>query len=34
MQVKVCNVIEMRDGELYCERKYYDVMSLMGQLGG
>jgi predicted ester cyclase len=29
----VCNVVEVRDGKIYREREYYDVMGLMQQLG-
>ncbi|HZQ27460.1 MAG TPA: ester cyclase [Acidimicrobiales bacterium] len=31
--VPVCDIIEVRDGKVYREREYYDVMSMMQQLG-
>ena len=31
--VRVCNVIEVKDGKIWREREYFDVMSLMQQLG-
>ena len=33
ISMPVCNVIEVRDGKIYREREYYDIMHLMTQLG-
>jgi len=33
MSVPVCNVIEVRDGTIYAEREYMDMMHMMEQLG-
>jgi steroid delta-isomerase-like uncharacterized protein len=33
VQILVCNVVEARDGKIIRERDYYDVMSVMQQLG-
>ena len=33
LALPVCNVMEIRDGEIYREREYMDVMTLMTQLG-
>jgi steroid delta-isomerase-like uncharacterized protein len=32
VSMPVCNVIELREGKLYREREYFDVLSLMQQL--
>ena len=31
--IPVCNVIEVRDGKLYAEREYMDMLHMMQQLG-
>jgi steroid delta-isomerase-like uncharacterized protein len=31
--IRVCNVIEMRDGKAYREREYIDMLAMMTQLG-
>ncbi len=31
--VPICNVIEVRDGKVYAEREYMDMMYMMQQLG-
>lgn len=33
VELVVCNVAEVRDGQLYREREYFDTMSLLTQLG-
>jgi steroid delta-isomerase-like uncharacterized protein len=33
LEVKVCDVVEVREGKIYREREYYDQMSMMKQLG-
>jgi len=33
VEVRVCNVIEVRDGKIAVEREYFDQMSMMAQLG-
>ena len=33
MSIPVCNVIEVRDGKIYAEREYMDMLHLMQQLG-
>jgi steroid delta-isomerase-like uncharacterized protein len=33
MALPVCNVIEVRDGKIYREREYMDMMTMMTQLG-
>ena len=33
MSMPVCNVIEVRDGMIYAEREYMDMMHMMEQLG-
>ena len=33
LSAKVCDVIEVRDGLVYREREYFDVLGLMVQLG-
>ncbi|MDO8614487.1 MAG: ester cyclase [Dehalococcoidia bacterium] len=33
VEVPICNVIEVRDGKVYAEREYFDVMHMMQQLG-
>jgi len=32
--VPICNVIEVRDDQIYAEREYMDMLHLFGQLGG
>ena len=31
--IPVCNVIEVRDGKVYAEREYFDMLHMMQQLG-
>jgi len=31
--VPICNVIELRDGKVYREREYMDMLAIMSQLG-
>lgn len=31
--IPICNVIELRDGKVYREREYMDMMHMMAQLG-
>jgi steroid delta-isomerase-like uncharacterized protein len=33
IRAAVCDVIEVRDGKIYREREYFDVMTLMQQMG-
>ena len=33
MTMPVCNVIEVRDGKIYAEREYFDMLHMMQQLG-
>jgi steroid delta-isomerase-like uncharacterized protein len=33
LELPVCDVIEFRDGKIYAEREYFDVMHMMQQLG-
>jgi steroid delta-isomerase-like uncharacterized protein len=33
ISIPVCNVVEVRDGKVYAEREYMDMMHLMQQLG-
>lgn len=33
VEVRLCNVIEVRDGKIWREADYYDTMSMMQQLG-
>ena len=33
VSIPVCNVIELRDGKIYREREYMDMMHMMTQLG-
>lgn len=33
VEIRVCNVVEARDGTIARERDYYDVMAVMQQLG-
>lgn len=33
VMLPVCDVIEIRDGKIYAEREYMDVMTMMVQLG-
>lgn len=33
MTLPVCNVIEVRDGKIYAEREYMDMLHMMQQLG-
>ena len=31
--IPVCDVLEIRDGKIYSEREYMDMMTIMVQLG-
>jgi steroid delta-isomerase-like uncharacterized protein len=33
VEIRICNVQEMRDGKLYREREYMDVLTMMTQIG-
>lgn len=33
VRIRVCNVMELRDGKVYREHEYMDVMTMMVQLG-
>jgi steroid delta-isomerase-like uncharacterized protein len=33
LNVPVCDVLEIRDGKIYAEREYIDIMTIMTQLG-
>lgn len=33
MAMPVCNIMEIRDGKIYREREYMDMMTMMTQLG-
>ena len=33
ISIPVCNVVEVRDGKIYAEREYFDMMHMMQQLG-
>jgi len=33
VSIPVCHVIELRDGKIYREREYMDMMNMMTQLG-
>jgi steroid delta-isomerase-like uncharacterized protein len=33
MSLPVCNIMEVRDGKIYREREYMDMMTIMAQLG-
>jgi steroid delta-isomerase-like uncharacterized protein len=33
VEIQICNVMELRDGKIYREREYFDVLSMMVQLG-
>ena len=33
VEIVICNVMELRDGKIYREREYMDMMSMMVQLG-
>lgn len=33
VEVPICNVIELRDGKVYREREYMDMLAIMSQLG-
>ena len=33
IEVPICNIAEVRDGKVYREREYFDMMHLMTQLG-
>jgi steroid delta-isomerase-like uncharacterized protein len=33
VEIRICNVMELRNGKVYREREYFDVMSLMIQIG-
>jgi len=31
--IKICNVMELRDGKMHREREYFDMASMLSQLG-
>lgn len=33
VEIVICNVVELRDGKVYREREYLDMMSIMNQIG-
>ena len=33
VSLKICNVIELRDGLIYREREYFDMATVLGQIG-
>lgn len=33
VQIDICNVMETRDGKIYREREYMDMLAIMNQLG-
>ena len=33
IEIRIANIMEIRDGKIYREREYFDVMSMMVQLG-
>ena len=33
VEIRICNVMELRDGKVYREREYFDVMTMLVQLG-
>ena len=33
VEIHVCNIVELRDGKVYREREYMDMMHMMAQLG-
>lgn len=33
IEINVCNVVELRDGKVYREREYMDLLTLLSQLG-
>lgn len=33
VEISICNVIELRDGKIYREREYMDMLAMMTQLG-
>lgn len=33
IEINICNVIELRDGTIYREREYFDMMTMLVQLG-
>jgi steroid delta-isomerase-like uncharacterized protein len=33
MEIRICNVMETRDGKIYREREYMDMLTLMSNLG-
>lgn len=34
VEIRVCNVIELRDGKAYREREYMDMAAMMAQIKG
>lgn len=34
VEILICNVAEIRDGKIYHEREYIDMLALMAQIGG
>lgn len=33
IEIRVCDVVEIRDGKIFAEREYMDMMAMMQQLG-
>ena len=33
VEIRVCNIMELRDGKVYREHEYFDVLNVMVQLG-
>jgi steroid delta-isomerase-like uncharacterized protein len=33
VEILICNVVELRDGKIYREREYMDMLTLMSQIG-
>jgi steroid delta-isomerase-like uncharacterized protein len=33
IEILICNVVELRDGKVYREREYMDMLTIMSQLG-
>jgi steroid delta-isomerase-like uncharacterized protein len=33
VEINICNVMELRDGKVYREREYMDMLTLMSQIG-
>jgi len=33
IEIRICNVVEVRDGKVYREREYMDLMTMLAQIG-